>query len=780
MAIDTLPDPPSRSEPAEFSDKADDFLSALPLFGEQCNDVAEAMNLNDTSSVSTTAILIETGSKALTVEASKSYLEGMYVQIARTSAPANWMNGVVTSYTYATGALVVEVGHYAGSGTFSDWTVTFSAAVLDDVAYASTMSGDESLTYTSGMQRKYIYDPNGGDRVLTPSGTFPDGYEAVIKNTGDTYSLTFESFVIPPGKTMEFLYDGAWTRFNTHLDFDMVNISIAGSVVDGTDLSGAVDLQVVGDYAYVCSYTGASLAVVDVSDPTDPIVIGSTGTLTNLAGARAVCVSGNHAYVAAFDADRLTIINISDPTTPVEVGSVTGSNLDGAEGVCVSGNYAYVTAYEVDKLTVVDITDPTNPTELGSVAGTYTNRIRKLNIVGNYAYATAYADDSLTIFNISDPTTPVQVGTTGVLPNMGGAYDVYVSGAYAYVSASDGYDLTIFNISDPTALVQVGTTSAVSGFGSARGLSLSGDYLYLIGAGVMGVFDISDPTTPVEVGRITNAEIASADNIFILGGYAYIPTAQNSLVVIDLDGQKLTTLEAGTIKSNNIDVLETLRANDIHVKDGIKSGAQGISSEGPISGPSISSPLLSGDPDTGLLSVSTEVYANDLTGTTRRLALIKDDGELGYDSSGSIDTAELVDLAVTVEKIADNAVNQDKIGSGIMFDYDGDNEYSENSSTPAEKISMRFFCDGNANALNWVADLKNTSPGIPKSDIDIRIDGILKDSEAETNTVYTENTGNFSISSISEGWHELTVDLSYDSLGGAGPAYMRRFAYYIS
>lgn len=129
VPITPLPDPPSRSAPADFSPKADALLGALPQFVEQANAVALAMNMNATTASSTTELTIGTGSRSFTVEASKSFLPGMSVKIARTAAPSNWMHGDVTSYNSATGALVVNVRNILGGGTYSDWTITLSAPI---------------------------------------------------------------------------------------------------------------------------------------------------------------------------------------------------------------------------------------------------------------------------------------------------------------------------------------------------------------------------------------------------------------------------------------------------------------------------------------------------------------------------------------------------------------------------------------------------------------------------------------------------------------------------
>ena len=135
MAITALPTPPSRSSPSDFSTKADAFIAALPVFVTEANAQAAALDLNDTTTTSTTSLTIGTGSTGnIAVEASKSFQPGMSVKIARTAAPSNWMHGDVTSYSGTT--LVVNVTTVLGSGTYTDWTVTFSAPVNTPAATA--------------------------------------------------------------------------------------------------------------------------------------------------------------------------------------------------------------------------------------------------------------------------------------------------------------------------------------------------------------------------------------------------------------------------------------------------------------------------------------------------------------------------------------------------------------------------------------------------------------------------------------------------------------------
>ena len=187
MPIPTLPTPPARSRPATFADEGDTFLAALPAWGVAVEargaqveadadqvaldaaqvaadkiavaadrvaadaSAASAVNSPGTNATSTSSTLISTGSKSLTVQTGKLFVVGQPVMIARTSAPGTtWMAGNVTSYDSGTGALVVNVVWTAGSGTFTDWTISLAgpanpAAInkAGDTGIGSlTMSGD--------------------------------------------------------------------------------------------------------------------------------------------------------------------------------------------------------------------------------------------------------------------------------------------------------------------------------------------------------------------------------------------------------------------------------------------------------------------------------------------------------------------------------------------------------------------------------------------------------------------------------------------------------------
>lgn len=155
MAITPLPTAPSRSDPNNFTARADAFMTALPTFAAECNATAIAMNLNATNSTSTTSLLIGLGSQSLTVQTAKSYVVGMTLKIASTASPTNWMLGDVTAYNTATGALTINVILVSGLGTIASWTISQSVSIpeLSNYFMSSTIGTAGAQGFGVGICR---------------------------------------------------------------------------------------------------------------------------------------------------------------------------------------------------------------------------------------------------------------------------------------------------------------------------------------------------------------------------------------------------------------------------------------------------------------------------------------------------------------------------------------------------------------------------------------------------------------------------------------------------
>ncbi|MEM6810916.1 MAG: LamG-like jellyroll fold domain-containing protein [Pseudomonadota bacterium] len=304
--------------------------------------------------------------------------------------------------------------------------------------------------------------------------------------------------------------------------------------ISNTNLNGAENVAVAGNYAYVASFTADSLTIIDISTPATPVQVGTISN-TDLNGATDVALSGNYAYVTSLFTDSLTVIDISTPSTPVQVGTISNADLDGARGVAVSGNHAYVASDSADSLTVIDISTPAAPSQVGTISNSNLNGAFGVAVSGNYAYVASGIPNRLTIIDISTPATPVQVGTVGSI-NLDGARGVAISGNYAYVASFTADSLTIIDISTPSTPVLVGAISNTD-LNGAEGVSVVGNYAYVASftADSLTIIDISTPSTPVQVGTTSNADLDGARGVAVSGNYAYVASfTADTLTVIDI------------------------------------------------------------------------------------------------------------------------------------------------------------------------------------------------------------------------------------------------------
>lgn len=143
--ITPAPPLPNPLEPSSFRTRAinvfywivNTFVGELEVLYAAVEAIAASLTLNDVLDTSVTSLTIGSGTKSLTVSASKSFAPGMWLVIASTAAPStDSMVGQVTSYNSGTGALVVEVPAIGvfGSGTIADWTISITAAMSSQVS----------------------------------------------------------------------------------------------------------------------------------------------------------------------------------------------------------------------------------------------------------------------------------------------------------------------------------------------------------------------------------------------------------------------------------------------------------------------------------------------------------------------------------------------------------------------------------------------------------------------------------------------------------------------
>ena len=232
------------------------------------------------------------------------------------------------------------------------------------------------------------------------------------------------------------------------------------------------DVFASGDYAYLASSEGVQ--IYDISDYALPDADARLGTYNDEdMEERAVKVDSIYAYIGVAAAvhdsleSGLHIVDISDPSTPVLAGSYITAGV--TNDVDLAGNYVYL-ADSLRGLLIIDISDPASPDSIGrydTPAPAWA-----VHIANNLAYVACGAA-GLLIVDVSTPASPSLLTS---FPAAGEPRDVFVAGDYAYIASFWDGGLQILDIStpaSPTSVVNLGTQ------GGAWGVFADNRYVYL-------------------------------------------------------------------------------------------------------------------------------------------------------------------------------------------------------------------------------------------------------------------------------------------------------------
>jgi len=226
-----------------------------------------------------------------------------------------------------------------------------------------------------------------------------------------------------------------------------------------------------GNYCYCCDRT--HLYIIDVSNTAIPVVKSTTVNTALGLSATAILghpyVSGKYCYLPTLDAgaitptdNTLTIIDISDPTAPIVTGSIAGAGapnyLRGAIFVFISGSYAYIGASKDNSLTVVDISNPALPTFKGNLTGgggiaPFLNGAYYLWVESGYCYCGTLSD-GFTIIDVSNPAAP---SFKSNLPFVAGQSPVFKDGNIVYFGSANSNTLYLIDVSNPAIPSTVGS-----------------------------------------------------------------------------------------------------------------------------------------------------------------------------------------------------------------------------------------------------------------------------------------------------------------------------------
>jgi len=280
-----------------------------------------------------------------------------------------------------------------------------------------------------------------------------------------------------------------------------------------------------GNYAYVGM--GPRLLVMDVQDPTQPIVLGQTNVLSDTVSR--IRVVGNYAYLSVDEG--LSIVDVSSPGAPAQVGffDTFGPLYD----IAISDTLAYLAEGRVwdgsqflgGGLRIIDVSDPANP-----IQSSYLNTNQSSNgisLLGTYAYLNNSSGTAgFRVIDISDPALPNEVNFVNVFSVLG--FSTINNGYLYFASPTDG--LLIFDLADPQNPVSVTSYDTPS---ETSDVFINNNRAYLADYSSMIILDISTPSSPMLLGSYHTTASAilqvSTDSDF-----AYLANRNEGFKVIDV------------------------------------------------------------------------------------------------------------------------------------------------------------------------------------------------------------------------------------------------------
>lgn len=272
-----------------------------------------------------------------------------------------------------------------------------------------------------------------------------------------------------------------------------------------------LDLYKKGNIFYL-STGQQGIRTVDMSDPENPVMLGSYKPTGTLIQAIDVSSDGNIIYGASMT-DQIHIIDVSNPAEPVRLWANDDFLGNGFRSMDVAlvDNLLYVPNfyYFAFGYGVISVVDVTRPTELEVVKRNEFNGYSLYHFspfeggAGTQAWCYLATQDAngfshywANLFGLwDDPLTPLPLREA---INMDGdTYSVAFKDHYAYV-ADEINGCKILDISDPANPVLVNTISTRS---HVYNLKVEADRLYF-SAGDDGFYiaDISNPAEPVQIG----------------------------------------------------------------------------------------------------------------------------------------------------------------------------------------------------------------------------------------------------------------------------------------
>lgn len=293
------------------------------------------------------------------------------------------------------------------------------------------------------------------------------------------------------------------------------------------------DVIVDGSYMYVASSGNDSLLIFDITTPHSPVFVGKVTDSVNIDYISVLKKVGNIIYTwGIFSGTKyLTSIDVSDPANPVVLGSLVNSLFASVEGFTCTTSYCVINKYGSDDTFIIDVSNPSTPT----LVGTFDSGISTadMSLVGNTLYV---ANTGFKTYDISIPSAPSLIYSSSTIPN---TTRIVVDGSKIYLA---GTSFRVLDVVSPTSYLELSNYTYSGKMAGPLAVDVIGDRAFVLGGdGSIATVDITDRKDPFILNNYTHPSLAGSKDLKIKGNYAYV-LASSSLLIFDLTNPVVPTL----------------------------------------------------------------------------------------------------------------------------------------------------------------------------------------------------------------------------------------------
>ena len=326
---------------------------------------------------------------------------------------------------------------------------------------------------------------------------------------------------------------------------------------DGMD----VGMFRVNDQIYAVVVWGGQPSILNVTDPTRPILVGPTNRDSDPTIPDAILLVGvierpdGRIHMLMMDAEnRLYVVNVTDPSDPVPLADphkLSGAPLLHADLYTTNDGGSYLVGTD-STVRIVDVTDPLRPVPAGTIRHAPESwRTLGDTVSGQYAsYEAEWRIDTLaagtvTTFESQDGRTYAAVAGSPAFVSADGSVDFVMAGGIWMTYAEDSRyvpaGILLLDITDPYDLVPAGSLhggEAAMGYIQTLAAIESPDgRMYVVAAGEDAmVVDVTDPYSPVHVKSLRDGEEGFDAVDYVMGMAAFSVSDEDYLALVGLEG----------------------------------------------------------------------------------------------------------------------------------------------------------------------------------------------------------------------------------------------------